>query len=234
VLFRPAAVRTDVLRRVLRVNGFGEPHHTLADAAVWYDPDSDRVLDDRAEDAFRRAGLADGDLDWLAALSQPSVECYGWITEGDITTAVLAAARGGGAVVATRRRQGVHLAPADPRRLTEALLAHLPPVRAGQGPSINVRRARLLAGSGGPEWSAFTALHRTGAGELYAAVRDRVTGRRRAIDRPVGYQDTTAGRWLVQVVVSHGEEWVTVAPATTELFVRRLSDALRDLHAFAG
>ncbi len=233
MLFRPAAVRTDVLRRVLRANGFGEPHPTLADAAVWYDPESDRAEDELAAQAFRRAGFTT-DLDWLAVLSQPSVECYGWLTEGDTTTAVLAAAIGGDAVVATRRRHGVYLAPADPHRLAEALLAHLPPVRAGQGPSINIPRARLLAGFGGPEWSAFTSLRRTGAGELYVAVRDRATGRRQSIPHPVGYQDTAAGRWSVQVTVSHGEEWVTAAPATTDLIRRRLSDALRELGAAIG
>lgn len=219
-----------MLRRVLRANGFGEPHVTLADAAVWYDPATDRAEDELALAAFRRAGFGSEDLDWLAVLTRPAVECYGWLTEGDTTTSVLAAASGGDAVVATRRRQGVYLAPADPHRLAEALLAHLPPVRAGDGPSINVRRARLLAGSGGPEWAALAALRRTGAGELYVAARDRSTGRRQSMPYPIGYQDTVAGRWLVQVTASRGDEWVTAAPATADLLLHRLSGALRDLN----
>jgi hypothetical protein len=49
-----------------------------------------------------------------------------------------------------------------------------------------------------------------------------VTGRRVCSPHAIGYQDTVAGRWLVQVVPGHGQEWVTATPATPDLLLTRL------------
>jgi hypothetical protein len=224
VLHTAAAVRLDVLRRVLRTRGHGDPHLTLADGAVWSDPATDRAADDEAWRAFTRAGLADGDdeLDWLALLARPQVEYYGWITEGPTTTAVLAAATGANAIVANRSGNGVYLAPADANRLADAVVAYLPPARPGRGRSINVPRTDLAAAAG---FAELAALDRTGAGEFHVAVRDRTTGRRACCPHPIGYQDTVAGRWLVQIVPGHDQDWVTATPATQDLLRTRLRAA---------
>ena len=215
-----AAVRLDVLRRVLRAHGHGDPHITLAEGAVWSDPETDGRADDEAWQSFSKAGLHNGnddELDWLPVLARPEVEYYGWITEGTATTAILAASNGDNAVVANRKGHGVYLAPADAARLPEALIEYLPRARPGHGQSINVPRGARPAG-----FAELAAQERTGAGELYVAVRDRMTGIRTSNRHPIGYQDTTTGRWLIQVVPGHGQEWITATPATTDLLLTRL------------
>jgi EspG family len=250
VLDRPAAVKVDALARIMRATGTGEPHFVLTEGASWHDPGTDRAADDDAWRLFARAGLAEGRAlrpgaaDALAVLAHPSVEFYGWITEGDATTAVLAAATGPEAVVAVRKGGGVHLRSGDADRLPDALLAQLPPVRAGRGRAVSVPRARLVAELGGGErgylvgtrsapadvtpFARLAALPRTGAGELHVAVR-APSGRRTEAPHAIGYQDTAVGRWLVQVVPGHDDEWVTAVPATPGLLLDRLREARRGL-----
>lgn len=255
MLYKPITVTVDALRRVLRATGTGDPHIALADGAVWTDPGTDQAADNAAWQTFAAAGLYDSsgldpDLqDSLMVLSRPSVEYYGWITHEGVTTAALAAAIGGDAVLAIRRGQRIRLTPADPNRLAETLIGCLPRVAPGRGQSINLPVTAVRAGLAssrlptvdvldeiGPAVASRVApfahlagLRATGAGELHTAARDRISARRIGSARPVGYQDTVEGRWLVQMVPSHDEDWVVAAPATPALLVTRLREAHREL-----
>lgn len=239
MLYQPITVTVDALARVMRLYGLGGPHMTLAAGAVWTEPDSDRLADQAALRIFAESGMANdvglhrGLVDSLAVLARPTTEFYGWFTNQDTTTGVLAAAIGGDAVLARRRDDRIQLVPADPERLAEAIVGCLPQVPPARGSSINVPRSRLRAGrvTTGDE-AAFDRLRQrpaTGAGELHAAIRDRMTQRRFAARYSIGYHDTTEGRWWLQVIPGHDDEWIVAAPATRELLITRLRDAQLDL-----
>lgn len=252
MLYQPVTITADVLTRVLRATGTGEPHITLASAAVWHDPETDHAGDRTAWQVIADAGLCDEtgfdrDLaDSLAVLAWPTVEFYGWITHNDHTTAVLGAAIGADALLAVRQGDRIRLTPADPRRLAEMLIGCLPDVPPGRGVSATLPLATVRAElnphhhalPGGvlqavlpgtaPAVAPLTrlaSLPATGAGELYTAVRGRNGVRRPSLPQAVTYQDTVEGRWLIQVVPGHGEEWVVVAPATPALLLNRLLEA---------
>jgi hypothetical protein len=253
VLNHPITITVDVLARVLHTTGVGEPPITLADGAVWVDPQTDAADAQRAWQALADAGLdgaagADsGFIDTLVVLARPSVEYYGWITHDDVTFAVQASALGDEGVLAIRQGDEVRLAPADPARLAETLIACLPSVPAAQGRSMNLPLAQVRAelttsrqdasevavldpACPKPDHraSAFTQLARlpaTGAGELHTAIRSRDTGRRVDAALSVGYQDTVDGRWLVQVVSGHDDDWVIAVPATPALLLARVREA---------
>jgi hypothetical protein len=239
-----------VLARLLRTTGTGEPHITLASGAVWHDPQTERDADQAAWRALAQAGSRGGggldrDLaDSLAVLARPSVEYYGWFTHDDTTTAVLAAAINRDAVLAVRQQDRVRLTPADPRHLAEELIGCLPDVPPARGRSATLPVAKIrtelaprpsraggrVLQAVGPvrgEMASFarlTHLPVTGAGELYAAVRDRRTGGRRTSPHPVGYQDTVEGRWLAQIVPGRDEDWAIIAPATPALLLTRVQE----------
>jgi len=251
MLYKPITVDVDVLARVMRVHGLGEPHITLAAGAAWVDPDTDNAADQAALRSFSELGMANGaglhaDLvDSLAVLVRPATEFYGWFTHRDATTAVLAASIGADAVLALRRGNRIRLMPVDSVRLAEAIVGCLPNVPPGRGHSINVARSRMRTAiavpagqeavsehSSGAAEMAFArlrALPATGAGELHVAIRNRITQRRSAAPCSVGYQDTVEGRWWMQVVPGHDDEWIVAAPATADLLVTRLYDAYRAL-----
>jgi hypothetical protein len=246
----PITITVDALARVMRKHALGEPHITLAAGAAWVDPDTDEAMNRAAVRSFAEldmasvVGLNDGLVDSLTVLTRPAAECYGWFTHHGVTTAVLAASIDADAVLAVRCGDRIRLVPTDAARLVEAVVGCLPVVPPGQGHSINVARSRLRATAGAPAGHAAIAetpggeaafawlsgLPTTGAGELHVAVRNRISGRRVAAPHAVGYHDTVQGRWWVQVVPGHDDEWIVAAPATAHLLATRLYEALRALH----
>lgn len=242
-------VTVDSLTRVMRMYGLGEPHITLSAEAVWADPEADGLADRAALESFAELDTAgiigpNADLtDSLAVLGRSAAECYGWFTHRGVTTAVLAASIGGDAVLAVRHGDSIRMVPIDATRLVEAVVESLPVVPPGHGHSINVARSRLRAKAGVPAGLAvdrpgdgeaafawLSGLPATGAGELHVAVRNPITGRRVVGPHAVGYHDTVQGRWWVQVVPGHEDDWIVAAPATTDLLVTRLREAHRALH----
>jgi hypothetical protein len=248
VLRTSTTVTVDALTRVMRMYGLGEPHITLSAEAVWADPEADGLADRAALESFAELDMAgiigpNADLtDSLAVLARPTDECYGWFTHRGVTTAVLAASIGADAALAVRHGDSIRMVPIDATRLVETVVGSLPVVPPGHGHSINVARSRLRAKAGVPAGVAvdrpgdgeaafawLSGLPAAGAGELHVAVRNPITGRRVVSPHAVGYHDTAQGRWWVQVVPGHDDDWIVAAPATADLLVTRLREAHRAL-----
>lgn len=229
MLHEPVTVPTRLLSQATDEANLGALHITLADTPLWIEPAAARHTGHTALQQIRELAR-DADLvDTLLTLTRPDVEYYGWFTRQTTTTAVLAAALGPDAMLALRCADEVTLAPTDPAYLAETLLGHIPDVPPAPGPAINFPRNTSRAedttqdGRNTDPLSPILKTPAVGAGEFHIAIRRQ--GRRREIPHPITYYDTTAGRWWLQVVLSHGDEWVVAAPATTALLLTRLHEA---------
>lgn len=241
--YDPVTVSTGALASLLRAHG-AEPHITLAEAAVWETPSNHRIVEQAAVAELVEHGLGSVNrpgpdlMRAVAVLSRLTDEYYGWFTYHGKTTAVLAVASGLDALLALRRGRRVTLATIEGSGLAEAIVGCLPSARPAPGPAINVLRDV----AGGQDRTVFisdtkpgdrvaAALSRLscrpaiGAGEFHVAARCRPGDRRRMVRYPICYHDTPEGRWWLEVVPGHNDEWVVAAPATPGLLVDRLHEA---------
>jgi EspG family len=254
VLANPLSMPADALARLVRMENLGELHVTLRPLAKWRPKMVQEQLETQVRQEFIRLGLLDGrgrmDVELVASLTvlcRPGAEFYGWINEGDKTRGVLAAAVGREAVLAIRDGKTVTVNQIRPDALPQVLVAQTPELRPARGDTFNFLRSDVLASAGGrhrrPDGAIglrqppadvravqqITAQPTTGGGELYVAVRDRMS-RRRALPYPLRYADTGAGRWLNHMTdAPGGEHRVVVAPATRTDLVRRLQEMHRTL-----
>ena len=181
----------------------------------------------------------------LSVLCRPAVEYSGWITVGDTTTGVIVAEGRQSALLAVERDGWVSLRSVRPASPSQVLAAQTPDVGAGRGVPFHVRRADVLAFTGGRRRSdggvtirpvplevrrlhEIAALARTGSGEFRVAVRDGV-GRRRVAPTTVSYVDTVVGRYVTLTKVADGEAEMFVAPADQRALTARLLDVHRSL-----
>ncbi|MBB4686402.1 ESX secretion-associated protein EspG [Amycolatopsis jiangsuensis] len=128
--------------------------------------------------------------------------------------------------------------PARPDALAEELIGELPSVPPATGPGMSVPESDLkLAVDGGParrdvrRVMDVALLPRTGAGQISAATRDGLGGRRDAGGNVCTYYDTQHGRYLFSFSEEPGyDRYVNVAPARPETMLtqlRALLDSLR-------
>ncbi|SDD01593.1 ESX secretion-associated protein EspG [Actinokineospora iranica] len=237
MLDKPITLSATSLARVIRAENIGEPHIALAPTASWQPRDAEHTADTRARTEIQRLGGLDrrGRLDadlaaTLTLLCKPAVEFYGWLTTGDTTTSVLAAATGRDAVLATRTGDTVHLRQATPDDLPTLLVAQTPDVPPGRGNTVTLTSDDLPSPThrGSPQVrlaQRIAELPTTGSGLLYTAIRDRL-GRRQAATHPLRYIDTVHGRWLSHARPGTG---LTIAPADHRALVTRLTDMHRTL-----
>jgi hypothetical protein len=253
VLSRPLTLDADALVRLVRLENLGELHVTLRPVGVWRPRAEEQRVESEVRAQFLRAGMVDGrgrlDVDLAASLTvlcRPAAEFYGWINEGEKTRGVLAAAVGREAILAIRDGDEIMINQIRPESLPEVLVAQTPDVLPARGEAHNILRSEALASVGGrsrteagvgsrlapPEVRAvqqISAQPVTGGGELYVAVRDRMS-RRRAVAYPLRYADTTSGRWLNHMTdAGGGEHRVLVAPASRQDLIRRLQEMYRAL-----
>ncbi len=218
VLPAPAHLPARVLARITA--DLGDLHHTLAPTATWRAPGSPDPRDAETADTLTRLGWRqrNGSLDRevaasLAVLCRPDAEFYGWLTHDGATTAVVTASAGREAVLALRSDDSVWLSTVPAKRLAERLVAQLPDLPSAAGHATTVALADLHAANRNGQVRAqggviarradpdvrhvqwLMSLPVTGAGELYAAVRDE-SGTRLTHDEPVEYVDTAEGRVL--------------------------------------
>lgn len=249
---RPKWVTLDALARLVRMENLGALPQVLAPTAGWQPHDQDHAADGRVPAECARLHWLDrrGQLDIdvasaLTVLCRASVEYYGWITTGADTIGVLAGAIGREALLAVGRDGWVSVRSIRPEDLAMMLVAQAPDVPAGQGKPVRVRRPDALAFDDGRRRShggvavqpvsievrrlmRTAALPRTGGGELHVAVRDSV-GRRVSGKDPIGYVDTTAGRYVTVTDTVGGEAELMIAPAGQRDLMRRLNEAHRAL-----
>lgn len=240
--YEPVTVSTSALASLLRAHG-AEPHITLAETAVWEAPANQRVGEQAAIAELVEHGLGSVNQPGpdlaraVAVLSRPTDEYYGWFTHRGTTTAVLAIASGTEALLAVRRGIRVTLAAIEGSGLAEAVVGCVPAAKPGPGPAINVLRdvaggrdKTTLIRDTAPGDRVAAALRRLawrpaiGAGEFHVAAR-RARERRRMARYPIYYHDTPEGRWWLEVVPGHNDEWVVGAPATPGLLIDRLHEA---------
>ncbi|MEU4804555.1 ESX secretion-associated protein EspG [Actinosynnema sp. NPDC023587] len=251
----PLALPLWTLLALVRRRG-AEPHPVFAATVSWCSEEALRQLDVEADEVLRRLGLSDGRVPHrrlesaLRALDRPLREYYGWIdttVDGSPRSySVLAARCGEDAVVAVNDPDSavVVLAAVRGEALGDEFAAQLPPYRTTRSASINAPYQELLRPSarsrdaGARAMKALFAAPRTGAGNLYSAVR--TPGGRKRIEHPVNYIDTDEGRWLTLLGGSSGDgdgsgngsgRWATATPATPELITRRLAEAADALTA---
>lgn len=253
VLANPLTMPAEVLARLVQLENLGDLHVTLRPLAKWRPKMFQEQLETTVRTEFARMGLLDNrgrlDVELVASLTvlcRPGAEFYGWVNEGDKTRGVLAAAIGREAVLAIRDVDSVTVNQIRPESLPEVLVAQTPEVHPARGESLNILRSDVVASVGGRHRSEagvgmrqsaqevrtvhqIMAQPTTGGGELYVAVRDRMS-RRRAVPYPLRYADTETGRWLNHMTdAPGGEHRVLVAPAARTDLVRRLQEMHRSL-----
>jgi hypothetical protein len=245
-------VALDTLTRLVRAENIGELPEVLAPVEGWRPQVEDQAMDRRLREECTRLGWLDqrGRLDVdvaaaLAVLCRPSVEFAGWITVGDSTAGVIAAATGRSALLAVGLDGWVSLRSVGSASLPRMVVAQTPDVGVGRGEPFRVRRADVLAFDGGQRRShggvavhpvplevrrlhEIAALARTGAGEFRVAVRDGV-GRRQITSDTVSYVDTVVGRYVTLARTVDGEVEMFIAPADHGALIARLLDARRSL-----
>jgi hypothetical protein len=174
-----------------------------------------------------------------------STEVYGWITVDRTTIGVLAGTLGKQALLAVRREAWVSVRSIRPKDLATMVIAQTPDVPAGQGKPVRVRRSDALAFDGGRQRAhggmatrpvplevrrviQVAGLPQTGAGEFHVSVRDSM-GRRVSNIDPVGYVDTTAGRYATLTSTGDGETELLLAPTSHHDLIARLHQAHHSL-----
>jgi hypothetical protein len=246
VLPGPATVATGVLAWAVREERLGEPHPVLAPTARWRPRTGWAEAKELAHQEFARLGWLDRrgrlDVDVVAALAvlcRADSECYGWISEGGHTIAVLTAATGRPGLLAIRDGDLVRLSHIRSTELAEKLVAQLPPVPAARTQPLRVLRDELAvttrdgrrrsetgvifapAGTPARLVRQLGALPTLGTAELHVAVRDSA-GRHRAA-QPLRCVDTSRGRYFY--LIRNGE--VLVAPGGRAELVARLRELVR-------
>lgn len=237
VLPGPARLSVAALTWLLAVERIGEPHPVLASAPVWRPSVEENALRGEAREEVaalgwydRRERLEAEVAATLVMLCRATSEFFGWVTHGETATGVLAAGLGRHGLLAVRDGDAVSLRHVGRTALAGTLVGQLPEATVGSGKPVTVSRAELWAparrtavrvGPAGAEVRRvrqLVALPLSGAGELYAAVRDRLG--RYLVSEPVRYADTRDGRYLT---VSAGHDQVLVAPAGRTELVARLT-----------
>jgi hypothetical protein len=241
-------VPLDTLARLVRIENIGVLPEVLLPSAGWQPQDEDRALDGQVRDECTRLGWLDHrrrlDVDVASALRvlcRASTEIYGWITVDQTTIGVLAGTLGKQALLAVRREAWVSVCSIRPKDLATMVVAQTPDIPAGKGKPMRVRRSDALAFDGGQHrahggvstrplplevWRVIqvAGLPQTGAGEFHVSVRDSM-GRRVSSMDPVGYVDTTSGRYATLISTADGETELLLAPTSHRDLVARLHQA---------
>jgi hypothetical protein len=238
---------------MVALENLGELHVTLKPTALWRPRHVEHEVETRTRAEFARLGLFDrrGRLDVelvasLTVLCRAGAEFYGWISDGDKTVGVLAAAIGREAILAVRDGDSVSLSQIRPETLPEALVGQTRDVPPGRGEAFSVLQSDALAAVGGRQRTEsgvgtrpasaevrlaqkIAELPTTGGGQLSVAIRDSM-GRRRATTQPLRYADTETGRWLNHTTdLGNGESRILIAPAGQRELVGRLQEMHRTL-----
>lgn len=213
-----------------------------------------RELVEQAWKSLRSRGLARGTrvsadlLDQLNLLAHPKVSIDSWVwTDREIKG--LAVSSGREALLAVVDQGEVWLIPARDTSLPESAVSVAGTLQAGAGHSVSVPHQILRladAQAKGDPKALVTALNDRGvplwqaqelAGMLvgmtvrgqFGVERQGRDGTMRRANRVIAFFDTDAGRYLVQLGSTGGEDWATVAPADNTLLASRIWELLDEV-----
>jgi hypothetical protein len=230
-----------------------EPHPVLAATPSWHGDEALDAFDELARDELARHHLVDrrGRLDpalddAIAVLVRPEREHYGWINTSvdgephEVGLLAVAAYKVALVLAYSSAAERVVLARVPPSRLTDAFVEQLPSAPPAEGEPVSMRYADYLTATeetdefvsfrtrrdpAAQELRAILALPRSGAGNLYTAIRDHMGTRVRG-QRPVNYIDTPKGRWLTVLSGDGDQVMATAMPATPRVIAEHLGNAV--------
>lgn len=158
----------------------------------------------------------DVDLSLLWLFDRPDAELYGWHRDGAAAHATVAVAKNGRGAVAYRRGEQVTLRPCQADDLPAAVLAGLPtanPLTVSMTLPLPAEHDEFTDPLHRATLPGLLTADRAGAGEFYAARRDRLGHRTRA-EFPVAYADVDDGRFVTTMRrAADGVVWLNVVPA---------------------
>lgn len=230
------------------------PHPALRVPSPGHTQTERRELVAQAWESLASRGLArgtraTGDLvDQLNLLARPKVAIDSWAwTDREIKG--LAVSTGRQALLAVVDLGEVWLIPARDTSLPESAVSVAGELPAGPGHSVsvphNVLRAADTQAKGDPKglvtalsdrgvalWRAQEVagmvLGMTARGQ-FGVERQGRDGTMRRASRVIAFFDTEAGRYLVQVNGTNGEDWATIAPADNDLLAGRIWELLDEV-----
>ncbi|GLY67367.1 ESX secretion-associated protein EspG [Amycolatopsis taiwanensis] len=213
-----------------------------------------RELVEQAWESLASRGLArgtraTGDLvDQLNLLARPKVTIDGWVwTDREIKS--LAVSTGPQALLAVVDAGEVWLIPARDTSLPQSAVSTAGDLPAGPGHSVSVPHEVLRSADAqakGDPKALVMALSDRGialwqaqelAGMLvgmtargqFGVERSLRDGTMRRANRVIAFFDTDAGRYLVQLRGTDGEDWATIAPADNDLLAGRIWELLEEV-----
>ncbi|WP_134731491.1 ESX secretion-associated protein EspG [Amycolatopsis nivea] len=245
VLAREVVLPADCLPLAAELAGVSLPA-ALAPDPLWRDPEEMRAYREAAASAMAdqgvwgRGGLDETFVRTMTVLCRGASELSATVESGrDRRYRLVVAASNKDAVLACHMpsTSTVVLRPARAEALAEDLIRELPRVQPAQGQAVSVPESALnLAIDGGPARQDVrhlldvAALPRAGGGQITAAVRDGLGGRRISGRDICTYYDTEHGRYLFSFSETDGgERYVNVAPARYETMVERVRALLDNL-----
>lgn len=233
------SISMETYTTVVEKENLGEPHTTLGGGEMWYSPDEVRTRDVRVLNELRQQGLVDGTrvsdrfMDALAVMQRPSVEYYTFASIDGRSTTIRTAALGRDAVLVIRQGQRITIAPIPVEQLGLRLAAALPTVPAAPVHSMSCDDADLRAVMKDKAVPSSKSAHdakrmkrilegdRADTGQLYAAIRDGVGGRKSTTAPIPTWFDTEQGRLLLSFDTNG---WVNLTGATTLTIADKLAD----------
>ncbi|WP_020662743.1 ESX secretion-associated protein EspG [Amycolatopsis benzoatilytica] len=245
VLSREVVLPADSLPLAAELAGVSLPS-SLSPDVLWRDPEEDRAYRDAAVDAMAsqgvwgRGGPDEAFVRTMTVLCRGTTELSATVESGrDRHYRLLVAASGKDAVLACHMpsTSTVVIRPARPDAIADSLVRELPRVPPADGPAVSVPESAVqLAIDGGPARHDarlvldIAALPRHGGGQITAATRDGLGGRRTSGPDVCTYYDTDHGRYLFSFSTTDGgERYVNVAPARYETMVTRMHALLDHL-----
>ncbi|WP_432849003.1 ESX secretion-associated protein EspG [Amycolatopsis sp. CA-161197] len=176
-LDQPTTFTTFTLCNLIQRRG-GEPHQTISDSAVFYEPSAERQLDQQVNAGLTQAGLMGPrgmDRDLLAlveSISQPHLEYYGWFDgqfeDGSPSNyAVLVGSGNGGGFGLIRiiGEQTVTVSRQRPEFLMQTFLDLLPGGQGAQGQPLVTSKSEFESGhAAGSEDVSQRSIMQTGPG----------------------------------------------------------------------
>lgn len=238
------SISVEAYTTVLAKENLGDPHSTVVGGELWYPPEEESRRTIRVLGELRSQGLSDGNragddlVEALTVMQRAAVEYYTVAQIEGKSVTVRAAALGRDAVLVTVQDGTMTIAPIPVEQLGFRLAAALPTVPAAQMHSMSCAIADLEAvhhDKSVPQSNSvrdakrmkrFLDLERINQGQLFAAVRDGLGGRKKNTAPVPCWIDTESGRALAS---PDDRGWLNLAGADLVAIANKLADLEKSL-----